>query len=741
LFIGCLDPNKGRQYKCGKWKKLDAKILSLDSLEEDFENIVSNDLQSKGKKSSDKGKARAKNQREILLEEDDLESKVAAILEDALQQRGSRDYRIDDRDIKEFPNFWTFCLAKQGLDMLPFPRQLWVITTLLAEACPACSSPDWKSISTVPVRVPDLHEYVAKNTVWFNFGICPKCGLHKGRAYKKHLLNVYTALAACIGQRAGKSMTLSLLSAYLTHKLLKLSKPSEAYGLLGNTLLTGTFVGLTFNKAVELLWSPFQSILSTSPWFTELHKVLTYYGDKNGEEYLKFGAHHVHYLHKNLLFHPSGPSKRTLRGATRVIAIVDEIGWFPNEEGDDDRERQSANEVYTALNNALMTVRIAALKRLKKGQDNIPIPIMGCISSPSTYRDKIMMLVKGNEDSEDMLTVHLPTWKFNPNMRKKDFRQEFKDNPVKAERDFGANPPTNESPFFGNEKTLEQIFGPRSNRVTYRYRLMQTSKSKQKMKFAQLVNVSQIAKQPPSLLSLDAGISNNAFSLTIGSVERVDGKEVYSIQVMMEIQPDYRRNTLNFSRIYKEVLVPLIQKFNVKAVVADRWQSAKILHDLEDEHGIFTQTYSLKYEDMVTVKDYMEDEFRYVWLPKMELTPKEVQNLDITTDYPRCFKYMPVAHLWFQLLTIQDTGNQVLKGPNLTDDLWRALALNLTYLQDEEFCTTYLVGEKDQTSTGPAAHVLSKSGVDPFGMMGLNGGGPPNVQTIPRLGTLVKRSQ
>lgn len=728
LYIGCKDPDKGIGYSCKKWREV-STIPLVPS--DDVELILPNHLN------------QGKSARSIAVPESDLEGEISQILQDALSAKAPRDYRIDDSDLKEFPNFWSFCISKQGLSTLPFPRQLWIITTLLAESCPKCSSSDWQNIESVPVRVPDLHDYVVENVVWFKYGKCPKCHLSKSRAYKKRLLNVYTALAACVGQRAGKSMTLSLLSAYLTHKFLKMPMPAEEYGLLKNTLLTGTFVGLTFNKAVELLWTPFQSLLATSPWYSELHKILEYYGEKNGEEYLKFGQQHVHYLHKNLLFHPSGPSKRTLRGASRILGFIDEIGWFPNEEGDDDRERQSANEVYTALDNSLMTVRVAALNRLRKGDSNIPIPIMGSISSPSSYRDKIMMLVKGNLDSREMLAVHLPTWEFNPNLRKRDFKQQYKDNPVKAERDFGANPPTNESPFFANERRLETVFGPRGNRVIYKYKLMQASKSQQKMKFAQLTNVVQIPKQAPSIMAIDAGISNNAFSISVGSVTKhPNGKHEYHIHAMLEIQPDYRRNVLNFSRIYREVMVPLVQKFNVKATVSDRWNSAKLLHDLEDELGIFTQNYSLTYEDMVNVKDYLEDEHRHIWLPKLELSPRQISELDITTDYPRCFKYLPISHLWFQLLTIQDTGNQVLKGPNLTDDLWRSLSLCLTYLQDEEFCASHLVGDMDQQSSGPVAHVLSKSGVDPFGMLEYNQViGPQNIQNLPRLGTLIKKSR
>jgi hypothetical protein len=51
-------------------------------------------------------------------------------------------------------------------------------------------------------------------------------------------------------------------------------------------------------------------------------------------------------------------------------------------------------------------------------------------------------------------------------------------------------------------------------------------------------------------------------------------------------------------------------------------------------------------------------------------------------DYPGCFKHSPVTHLLLQALTVQDTKTSIIKGENLTDDLFRAMVLAVTGLVD-----------------------------------------------------------
>ena len=433
----------------------------------------------------------------------------------------------------------------------------------------------------------------------------------------------------------------------------------------------------------------------------EYHQLLEFYGDKYDDEFMKFGQELIHYRHRDLVLSPSGPSKRTLRGDTRIAGALDEIGWFPNEEGSDDRERQSADEVYIALDRSLKTVRAAAEDLLKEGYDNIVTGLLCCISSPAHHRDKIMQLVRANESSTDELTIHLPTWEFNPNMPRSKFKKDFRDNPVKAERDFGANPPLNERPFFSNTDAILKVFGPLKNKVNYQYKIYQHERTGQRFKYAEFTSIHAGTVMYPSIMCLDAGSSNNSFSVSVGHVETLHGTTVFKVDACIEVAPNYKKNTIHYTRLHTYILEKLVSKFNVRCVVSDRWQNKKIMSDLMEKFPYIINTeYRLTYEDMSNVRDYIQDdEERTVYLPQMEISEADIDKLDTISNYPHCFKYKPLAHLFFQMQTIQDAGNQVVKGQNLTDDNWRSVVMLLAFLMDEDYVAENLtMGAAAQTS-------------------------------------------
>lgn len=638
------------------------------------------------------------------------ETSLAKMFKSALraQSRAPIDFRINDQDLPEFPNFWEYCTSPQGLKTMPFPRQLWMLTQLFAEWCPHCSDKGMSDIDAVEVGE-NLYDMIGNRLVLLKYGVCPKCNRRRSKMIRRGKLKMYQELDGCIGQRAGKSVSTSMGSSYFTHRVLKMQSPTMMYRLLPDSLITMTFVGLTFARAVSTLWTPFHSMLSKAPWFVEYHKLLDFYAEKYDDDTIyKFGAESIHYRHRNLYLSPSGPSKRTLRGDTRIFTAIDEIGWFPNEAEDDSRERQSADEVYIALDRSLKTIRAAASRLIQEGVDDVMTGTMVAISSPAHHRDKIMTLVREAEGSEEQLGIHLPTWEFNPNMPRSEFKKEFRQNAIKAERDFGANPPINERPFFSDEARVAKLFGPSKNQIRYHYVVKKNAANKLKLRHAVIEAMHTSNRLPASILSLDAGYSNNSFALAV-SVP-LKGRKA-EVKALIEVAPRLKKDVINYTKMYTDVIVPLITAFNVKAVVTDRWQSTKILHDLMDKFpDLIVQQYALRYEDLREVYEYcMDDMQQSIFLPKMELTPKQIKELDITTGYPHCFKYQPASHLMYQMLTVQDAGNQVVKGPGLTDDLFRAVALGLTYCIDEDFVAEHL-STTETVARGSAGIVAGRSG-------------------------------
>jgi hypothetical protein len=356
------------------------------------------------------------------------------------------------------------------------------------------------------------------------------------------------------------------------------------------------------------------------------------------------------------------------------MAAMDEVGWFDNE-AHSKKVRTSATEVYTALQNSLATIRGEAERLLKQGFNNVPTGYFLNISSPSSVRDKIMELVKKAQGSRVIYGNLKTTWEVNPKLPFKSevIQEQFRNDPVSAMRDFGVQPPLVSNPFIGSRSTVEQCIGETKNPIKITY-ARSKSPDGSVSRYAYIDKL--VFSGKPSVLALDAGHVNNSFACCVAHME----DKYPIIDLLVEIQP-LPGIRLNFSKIFSDVISDIIDERNVVLLAADRWQSVKLLSDAEEEHSIHTRQYSLKYQDLHVVKSYMEDE--QMMFPKPVWSVDEILKYD-HSDYPNCFRAHPVEHFILQCLTVQDTGSGVIKGDNLTDDLFRAVTLAVTMLLDED---------------------------------------------------------
>lgn len=593
----------------------------------------------------------------------------------------SPDIKIDDSDFRLAPNFFTFCTSEKYLKQKPFLEQALLGTIVFAEYCPRCSDMKWMRRHNVDDSLGKFQERVQL----LRRGKCPKCKARKSELVLNKELNYYYEAAICAGQRSGKSAWLGMMSAYLAHWLLMLQNPNEIYGLMSSNILHGTFVALTYAQAKDTLWEPFYGYLVDSPFFNGYHDMLRDAGNKYGEELLKLKDTFVLYRHRRAFFYPAGPDKRTLRGRTRVLASVDELGWFNNALGAA-QVKMNANEVYIALERSLLTVRASSAKLIKQGFDNVPSGYFLNISSPSSTRDKIMELVRQSQGSRKIYGCIKPTWEMNPTVSREDLDEEFKKDPVAAMRDYGAQPPLSSNPFIPSRATVEQCFHKKPNPCSITY-ATKKAKDDTETRYAYFNKLKRSGK--PSVLAIDAGYSNNSFACAVGHL--LDGRYPI-IDVLVEVQP-LPGIPLNFSLIYEHIISPLIEKRNVKYLAADRWNSLKILSDAQEDFDIVTGQISLKYQQMVLFKDFMQDQ-------QLNMPPPELSVDDVLAynhaEYPDFFRHFPVAHAVLQLLTIQDTGSQVIKGDQLTDDLARAMMLATSVLTDENNLEYFTLAEEQQ---------------------------------------------
>lgn len=479
-----------------------------------------------------------------------------------------------------------------------------------------------------------------------------------------------------LSHNSGKSILVAMLSSYITHQILKVQRPTEVLGIGDNTILHGTFVALTQKQAMDTLWEPYYGYLLTSPWFQKYHALIREYERKYGVEVMKIRDTFVLYRHRSLVVYPAGPDKRVLRGRTRIFSATDEIGWFDNNEASA-KVKTSAREVHIALDRSLLTVRAEEQRQIAADFDLAFTGYNFNISSPSHARDKINELVRLSQGSDKILGLHAPTWKMNPKISQESLSENFKNDPVGTWRDYGAVAPLSANPFITQMDMINDALREKGrNLVQYNTAIMR-AKDGSRTRYATVTNVKET--DAPSIMAIDAGYSNNSFALVVGSY---DEDMCISADVLVEIMP-LPGIPLNYSLIFEHVMKPLFAARNVKVVLADRWQSIKILQDSSPFVEV-TRQYSLKYADFWTIKALLEQ--NTVSLPR----PLKVKTVEDTLkfphdEYPLCFEGYPTEHLMLQFATVQDSGSQVLKGTGYTDDLWRALCLMCWGFESTEF--------------------------------------------------------
>ena len=416
----------------------------------------------------------------------------------------------------------------------------------------------------------------------------------------------------------------------------------------------------------------------------EYNKMLDHYGELHGIEFYRKKAEYLRYSHKNIELAPAGPSKRGLRGRTRALSVIDELGWFPTS-GDekDDRERANADGVYDALDRSLLTLREEFSYLYQRGHNRFLQAYAINVSSPSNQSDKITRLVEENKDSDTNLAMRLPTWEISPFLPRTSKRivNAYRKDPVAAERDYGANPPLNAKTFIIQSEAERAFIGPnRASVVTMTKRI-----NNQMRQGGKLMVSGPPAPCPASLMSIDAGLTNNSFAVTILQLQeiRVGEKEslIINVPVCVEIQPR-KGHMLHYPMIYRNVLKPLIKDFNVRFLFADRWNSIVVLDTaVEDfvQQGLVAEQYSVRYVDFIQAKSYLEE--GKMILPKLEMEGEKIRRV---TEYPEYFLGSPASHLLFQMITVKDMGKTVIKGDGYTDDIFRALVLGTSRILDEK---------------------------------------------------------
>jgi len=596
-----------------------------------------------------------------------------------------RDLKIDDRDLASAANYHDYSFRIIGKDdHAPWFIQMWTGLMLFAEICPCCSNPKWLKLDWIVDHI-SKHKPSAdieEGLTLLKHGKCVKCKRKKWELIQDYGLNNYIELVNVLGQRSGKSSSAAHYLTYHTHRMLKFPSLGDlSPNIRKSTELTTTFVSLTYAKAVSVLWTPYMNLINQSSWFKELHELLDHYGAKYGVELYRKKDEFLKYHHRSLKSYPTNPKSQTLRGDTRVAACIDELGLFPlptgNDEEDEKSDRANSDEAHKSLSNSLLTVRNAQIKLLKEGLNCPPALMMG-VSSPISIRDKTMRLLDDSKTEigkRNILGINLPTWKVNPDIERNSpaIVLEYERNAEKAERDFGANPPRVHQTFMKQTQVPHSVFKTKnSHTIKYYYDVPGLLYAKVQRHYV---------PKYPSVVTIDAGYTNNSFTLTGAHFDFDRQKTVVS--TVIELMTHEGRK-IDFNPVYEHVILPVCKDLCAVALLADQWQSLDILSRARTDMGqalingkmkdkCLAKQYSPRRKDFESLVAMIENgSFELPFLSEQDY--EEVCNKYI--DF-RTLNGQPMKHLLLQMLTVTDVGPAKCptKGPGFTDDIFRALVL------------------------------------------------------------------
>jgi len=630
-----------------------------------------------------KGGGYEKSESDVLITSDDFDiHKYMNDMED--ETTGTlHDLKIDTRDLPLAKNYYDFAFNLVGKKANPpWSRQLWITSMLMAEICPCCSNKKWMVFENVP------KDYSSKNLkehlIFLEYGKCPKCKRNKWELIQNHGLKNYMQIAMVLGQRSGKSSWLATQAApYLLHRMLKFpSYASLTKGMQSSTQLTGTFVSLNFNKALGNLWTPFRRcILEENDWFIELQKLLDYYKQRYGKELYKISGIYTAFHYKNIKLYPSGPTSNTLRGDTRFLGGLDELGLFPLPKGNEEEqsgERANADEAHRSLFSSLGTINALYNSALKRGYFTAPPALMMSVSSPYSIRDKMMRLLREARTPEGTFTilgVNCPTWEINPIMERDTpiIASAFISNPEKANRDWGAIAPTVHSRFMNPEAFKEKIFVGGQNSHNFIYQFDSPGEVYGKVERIR-------SFRWPSIIAIDAGHTNNSFFIGGGHYDFNDGKT--KVTTLLECIPQEGRK-INFNLLYNFAILQIAKDLNAVGLVADQWQSIDLLYRIKQDMGnnplqkirCLPKQYSPKRKDFNTAVAMITS--GNVIFPNINDGTKQ-RILDGNIDDWRTeMTGNPVEHLFLQMCTVKNVGELRCpeKGDGFTDDGFRTVVL------------------------------------------------------------------
>jgi len=411
-----------------------------------------------------------------------------------------------------------------------------------------------------------------------------------GRPYIRQLI-------LCLGRRSFKSFITSIIACYEAYKMLCFPSPQEVYGI--SALKPIWILNVASNQPqAKIVFEEIEAKVKSCDFLerrigrhtTDEIQFLTD-SDIDSNSRLSGNARKT----DGSVVIVSGHSNSSgLRGHAAIVIIYDEIAHFVDSSGN-----SSDKAIYNALQPSLATFVRKDInnKRVRDGKSIL-------ISSPSTknrlfYHRYINALSSGSKVSADSLAFKLPTWKANPLIEKEDLLEEYESDPEMFMQEYAAEFSYGGVEAFFDPSDIDECVkrGLKSNltnkdsgehNIVY-YAHVDTARTGDNYAIA-VVHVEDVIlsnNESEKRIVLDhvkiwVPIQENNASAERAAINLKEEDQYNIVQVV--------KGSIN-PKIVDDYIIDLSQKFNLKSITYDHWESSQSIKKLE-EKGLPTQTIS-----------------------------------------------------------------------------------------------------------------------------------------------------
>lgn len=359
-----------------------------------------------------------------------------------------------------------------------------------------------------------------------------------------------------IGRRGTKTSTIAMVVSFETYKLLKKECPQQYYHIMPEQDIRITCVATAQDQAAEL-FRMITGHLERSDYFRKFRNkpTLNYMLLNTQRDLDQYGG-----KRPSIRIVAAPCSGRGLRGRNNIVAILDEMAYFFEDEVSTDRSDRSIYEAVTPS-----TARF-------NSPDGEPHGRTICISSPASRSGMFYEMYERSleKDCSDLLMIKAPCWEVDHTLSSKVLRGKYSESPSSYDAEYGANFSDKISAWIENEQYLRMNIIPGLKLKTLSY------------------------ERSPHFLGIDIGLKNDGTAICIchvtknengnGLKEMIEldaidvryasdeGKEFFRPEEMAEWIAEYTKKFFIVKGIMDQyfgmAIVPLLHDKSIKQIEA-----------------------------------------------------------------------------------------------------------------------------------------------------------------------------